>query len=122
MRFRDLVALGFSGGIVPCPAGFTIVLVAAHFQALLLGLVVLSFFSFGLGLMLIGIGCVLVVGKERWLDRVGVSLRSRFLRLAPVVSAILVSLIGVWFCIDSIARGQQPIAQMLRALARQLEG
>ncbi len=122
VRFRDLVTLGFSGGIVPCPAGFTIVLVAAHFQALLLGLVVLSFFSFGLGLMLIGIGCVLVVGKERWLDRVGGSLRSRFLRLAPVASAILVSMIGVWFCFDSIARGQQPIAQMLRALARQLEG
>lgn len=122
VRFRDLVTLGFSGGIVPCPAGFTIVLVAAHFQALLLGLVVLGFFSFGLGLMLIGIGCVLVVGKERWLDRVGVSLKSRFLRLAPVASAILVSMIGIWFCIDSITQGQQPIAQMLRALARQLEG
>jgi len=122
VRFRDLITLGFSGGIVPCPAGFTIILVAAHFQALLLGLVVLGVFSFGLGLMLIGIGCVLVVGKERWLDHIGSPLKSRFLRIAPVVSAMLVSLIGVWFCVDSVLRGQDSIAQMLRALARQLDG
>ena len=111
-----------SGGIVPCPAGFTIVLVAAHFQALWLGLIVLSFFSLGLGLMLIGIGCVLVLGKERLLERAGAPLKSRFLQLAPVVSALLVSLIGVWFCVDSLTQGREPIAQMLRALASYLDG
>jgi len=116
------VTLGFSGGIVPCPAGFTIMLVAAHFQALWLGLIVLGFFSLGLGLMLIAIGCVLVLGKERILNRVGAPLKSRFLQLAPVFSALLVSLIGVWFCVDSLAQGREPIAQMLRALASYLDG
>ena len=122
VRFRDLVTLGLSGGIVPCPAGFTIMLVAAHFQALLLGLVVLGFFSLGLGLMLIAIGCVLVLGKERLLDRVGSSLQTRFLRYAPVASAILVSGIGLWFCYDSVIQGQDSIAQMLRAVAARLDG
>ena len=122
MRLRDLVTLGLSGGIVPCPAGFTIMLVAAHFQALLLGLVVLGFFSLGLGLMLIGIGCFLVIGKEGLLDRVGSSMQSRIFRYAPVASALLVSGIGLWFCYDSLAQGQESIAQMLKALAAKLEG
>ncbi|MGE4632057.1 MAG: hypothetical protein AAEJ47_03385, partial [Planctomycetota bacterium] len=122
VRLRDLVTLGLSGGIVPCPAGFTIMLVAAHFQALLLGLVVLGFFSLGLGLMLIGIGSFLVIGKEGLLDRVGSSMQSRIFRYAPVASALLVSGIGLWFCYDSLAQGQESIAQMLKALAAKLEG
>ncbi len=122
VRFRDLVTLGFSGGIVPCPAGFTIMLVAAHFQALLLGLVILGFFSLGLGLMLIGIGCVLVVGREGLLDRAGSTLQTRFLRYAPVFSALLVSAVGFWFCYDSVIQGQDSIVQMLRVLADRLDG
>ena len=46
----------------------------------------------------------------------------RELRAFAAIWLVFFGLIGVWFCIDSIARGQQPIAQMLRALARQLEG
>ena len=122
VRLRDLVTLGLSGGIVPCPAGFTIMLVAAHFQALLLGLVVLGFFSLGLGLMLIGIGCFLVIGKEGLLDRVGSSMQRRVFQYAPVVSALLVSGVGLWFCYDSLSQGQESIAQMLKALAMKLEG
>ncbi|MFQ5655638.1 MAG: hypothetical protein ACE5GW_13030, partial [Planctomycetota bacterium] len=113
---RDLVALGVSGGIVPCPAGFTIMLVAAHYQALALGLVVLSFFSLGLGAILIGIGITLVLGKGKILDRLG-GRTKRVMGALPVLSALVVAGIGLFFIWDSIDRGRVPIAQMMRAAA-----
>lgn len=119
--WRDLVTLGISGGIVPCPAGFTIILVAAHFQALALGLFILLFFSLGLGLVLVAIGIVLVVGKEGLLDRIG-SRGSKAMRFLPVLSALLVSAVGGYFVYDSVSRGQESIAQMLRALADRISG
>lgn len=119
--WRDLVTLGISGGIVPCPAGFTIILVAAHFQALALGLFILLFFSLGLGLVLVAIGVVLVLGKEGILDRLG-SRGNKALRFLPVLSALLVSSVGAYFVYDSVSRGQESIAQMLRALADKISG
>jgi len=119
--WRDLVTLGVSGGIVPCPAGFTIILVAAHFQALALGLFILLFFSLGLGLVLIAIGITLVLGKEGILNRLGERGGST-IRLLPVLSALLVSAVGGYFVFDSISRGQDSIAQMLRALADRISG
>jgi nickel/cobalt exporter len=121
VRFRDLVTLGLSGGIVPCPAGFTIMLVAAHYQKLTLGLIYLTFFSLGLGALLCAIGVVLVLGKERLLDRLG-SRSETLLRWLPVASALLVACIGLYFMYDSYAMGKAEIGQMLRALAGVLEG
>ena len=121
VRFRDLLSLGLSGGIVPCPAGFTILLVAAHFQALWLGLIILIFFSLGLGVTLISIGILLTVGKEGVIDRMGIRASGSLLRVAPVFSALLVSAVGAWFTWQSFAESQGVIAQMLRAFARWLE-
>jgi nickel/cobalt exporter len=121
VRLGDLLALGFSGGIVPCPAGFTIILVAAHYQALALGLVILGFFSLGLGALLCGIGIALVLGKEWILDRFGAR-RLGFARWLPVASAALVASIGVYFMWDSWSRGRVEIGQMLRALGDKLAG
>jgi len=116
-----LLTLGLSGGIVPCPAGFTILLVAAHFQALWLGLIILTFFSLGLGGTLIGIGILLTVGKEGVIDRMGLRATGSLLRWAPVLSALLVSAVGAWFTWQSFVEGQGVIAQMLRAFAIWLE-
>ena len=121
VRFRDLVTLGLSGGIVPCPAGFTIMLVAAHYQRLSLGLLYLTFFSLGLGAVLCAIGVVLVVAKDGVLNLFG-SKSDLLLRWLPVGSACLVGAIGVYFVWDSVSQGRTEISQMLTALARQIGG
>ncbi|MDG1455640.1 MAG: hypothetical protein P8R38_05485, partial [Planctomycetota bacterium] len=121
VRFRDLLALGLSGGIVPCPAGFTILLVAAHFQALPLGIVILIFFSMGLGVTLIGIGTLLTLGKEGVIDRMGVTASSPLIKLAPVFSALVVAGVGFWFTWQSFSEGQEVISQMLRSFANWLD-
>ena len=121
MKLRDLITLGFSGGVVPCPAGFTIMLVAAHYQKLSLGLLYLIFFSLGLGGVLCGIGVALVLGKSRILGRLG-SKGGTALRWLPVASALVVAAIGVYFAVSAYTQGEREIAQMLRALADSLEG
>ncbi len=121
VRFGDLVALGFSGGIVPCPAGFTIMLVAAKYQALGLGLLILTFFSFGLGALLCGIGVVLVLGKGWIFDRLG-SRSEALVRWLPVYSAGLVACIGVYFMWDSVSQGRAEIGNMLKALGERIGG
>ncbi len=94
---------------------------AAHFQALWLGLIILTFFSLGLGGTLIGIGILLTVGKEGVIDRMGLRATGSLLRWAPVLSALLVSAVGAWFTWQSFVEGQGVIAQMLRAFAIWLE-
>ena len=121
VRLRDLITLGFSGGIVPCPAGFTIMLVAAHYQEMALGLLYLTCFSLGLGGVLCGIGVVLVLGKDKILDRFG-SHSGTVLRWLPVGSAILVAAIGGYFMWGSYATGKTEVPQMLRALADSISG
>ncbi len=115
--------LGFSGGIVPCPAGLAIVLVAARFQALPQALIILIFFSLGLGAVLVGIGVTVALGKSFALKRG---------RLQPetakalagwlgVASALLIAGIGTYFIGEAIYKGTEPLGQMLQAAGRWLE-
>jgi nickel/cobalt exporter len=86
-----LFALGISGGLVPCPAAFALLLAAVSAGALAKGVSLVLVFSLGLAatLIAIGIGVVKATG-----------LSSRFMdteKIAPYVamaSAILVTLIG----------------------------
>ena len=114
MRLRDLITLGISGGIVPCPAGFTIIIIAMHLQALWAGLIVLTVFSLGLSSLLIAIGVLLVLGKQGFLDRIGD--RGRFLiRWLPVVSPLLVTAIGITFVTHTVSTGHGELGEMLKA-------
>ena len=64
-----LIALGFSGGIVPCPSALIVMLSAIALHAVGAGLVLIVAFSFGLATVLILIGLAVVHSQqllERW--------------------------------------------------------
>lgn len=90
--WRDLVALGISGGIAPCPSAMVLLLTAVSFHRTLFGLVLVFFFSLGLALVVtsLGIAVVLLGDRLRALPRSG-----RALRLMPIVSAAIITLLGV---------------------------
>ncbi len=91
ITWRSLVALGISGGLVPCPDAIAILLVAIAINRILLGLGLIVSFSFGLAIVLIFVG-LLMVNSRRLFDRVRV-----FDTLAPVlpmVSAVVVLVLG----------------------------
>jgi nickel/cobalt exporter len=56
VTLRDLLVLGISGGMVPCPEALGIMLIAIGLNRILLGLGMVVAFSFGLAAVLIAIG------------------------------------------------------------------
>jgi ABC-type nickel/cobalt efflux system permease component RcnA len=60
VRLRELVALGVSGGIVPCPGALVVLLSALALGRVALGLVLIVAFSLGLAAVLVAIGLLTV--------------------------------------------------------------
>jgi nickel/cobalt exporter len=102
----SLVVLGMSGGIVPCWDAIAMLCFAISAQRLWLALPLLLAFSAGLAGVLVAIGvgvvCARNAASARWGD--AGRLRPVFGAL-PLVSAALVTALGLWLCYDSIHAG-----------------
>lgn len=97
----SLVAMGVSGGLVPCPEALGIMIIAVGLNRIVLGLGLIVSFSFGLAAVLIGIGILLVRSRamvER-LDRLGGRLSGGL----PLGSAVIVTVLGVGIVIRGLA-------------------
>jgi nickel/cobalt exporter len=97
---RELLALGVSGGIVPCPAALVVLLSALSMQRLGFGLLLIVAFSLGLAAVLIAIG-ILMVYAQRFMRRFqgdGV-LISRWL---PLTSAAVMAVFGVAIAVQAL--------------------
>lgn len=92
VEVRDLLALGISGGLVPCPEALGVMLIAIGLNRILLGLGMVVAFSLGLAAILIIIG-VLLVRSKSLLDRLGQA-GGRWQTLLPVISAAIVTVLG----------------------------
>jgi len=99
LTWWGLIVLGITGGIVPCWDAILMLIVAVSTNLLWLALPMLLAFSAGLAGVLILIGILVVRAKSlagsRWGD-------SRLFRSLPVISAALVTCIGLWLCYDSV--------------------
>ena len=65
---KSLLALGISGGIVPCPSALVVLLSAVALHRIVYGMVLISAFSVGLASVLIVIG-MMVVSTRHWFER-----------------------------------------------------
>ena len=88
------MALGASGGLVPCPAAMVLLLSAIAIGRIGLGLVLLIAFSLGLAGVLMAIG-MLVIYAKNWLPESSRSADHPLLRFAPVASALVILVVGV---------------------------
>lgn len=93
VEVRDLLALGISGGLVPCPEALGVMLIAIGLNRILLGLGMVVAFSLGLAAILIIIG-VLLVRSKSLVDKMGQA-GGRWQTLLPVVSAAIVTVLGL---------------------------
>src|SRR5258708_28128407 len=94
----SLIALGASGGLVPCPSGLLLLLGAIRLHRLGLGMVLLVAFSLGLASVLTAIGLAVIYAKHLLPDE-SITLKHPALRLVPVLSA------GVVLCIGLVMTG-----------------
>jgi ABC-type nickel/cobalt efflux system permease component RcnA len=90
----SLIALGASGGLVPCPSALVLLLFAISVGRVGLGLVLLAAFSLGLAAVLIAIG-MLVLYAKNWMPDPAKTTRHPVFRLVPVLSAAVIVCLGL---------------------------
>ncbi len=89
----QIIAFGAAGGMIPCPASITVMLLALSIGKFTSGLLAVAGFSLGLAIALVGIGMIVVVGVSRLQQ--GEGRLHWFSVRAPIISAVVVVLSGV---------------------------
>jgi ABC-type nickel/cobalt efflux system permease component RcnA len=90
----SLMALGASGGLVPCPSALVLLLSSIALGRVGLGLLLLIAFSSGLAVVLMGIGVLVLYAKHFLPDSQKTAAHPAF-RIIPVLSAALIVCIGL---------------------------
>jgi nickel/cobalt transporter (NicO) family protein len=98
---RSLVAVGVSGGLLPCPSALVVLLAAISLHRVAFGLVLIVAFSLGLALTITGIGLVAVYAKRAF-GRM--SMEGGLIRLLPAVSALVILVAGVLMTVRAIPK------------------
>src|SRR5262249_34575638 len=104
VRFASLLALGISGGIVPCPGALVVLLGAVAMHRVGFGLALILAFSLGLATVLTGIG-LLMVSARGILERLPALGDGRWSRKLSVCSAVVVTALGVGLTLQSVGSG-----------------
>ena len=89
---RGLLAVGVSGGILPCPSALVVLLAAISLHRVAFGLVLIVAFSTGLALAITGVGLAAVLAKRAFARR---SFDGLLLRALPALSAAVILAAGV---------------------------
>ncbi|HEV8640662.1 MAG TPA: hypothetical protein VGV13_06145 [Methylomirabilota bacterium] len=100
VSLRELVALGATGGIIPCPAALVVLLSALSLRRVGFGLLLIVAFSVGLAVVLVAIGILMVYARR---------LMSRFhedgpliTRWLPLASSAIITLLGVAIAVQAL--------------------
>jgi nickel/cobalt transporter (NicO) family protein len=98
---RSLVAVGVSGGLLPCPSALVVLLAAISLHRIAFGLLLIVAFSAGLAMSITGIGMVAVLAKRAFRR---LSLDGRLLGALPAVSAFVIVVAGVAMTVHAIPK------------------
>ncbi|MDQ3163246.1 MAG: sulfite exporter TauE/SafE family protein, partial [Actinomycetota bacterium] len=96
---RGLLAVGISGGILPCPTALVVLLAAISLQRVAFGLLLIVAFSLGIAAVISGIG-LLAVGARRTFRRL--SFEGPVVRALPAVSALLILGLGLLMTVRAL--------------------
>ena len=94
ITLAGLIALGASGGLVPCPSALVLLLSSISLGRVGLGLLLLLAFSGGLAVVLMAIGLAVLYAKHLLPDSQQAARNPAF-RIIPVVSAAVIVCVGL---------------------------
>jgi ABC-type nickel/cobalt efflux system permease component RcnA len=89
---RSLVAVGISGGLLPCPSALVVLLAAISLHRVAFGMLLIVAFSFGLALTITGIGLLALFAKRAF-GRF--DLNGGLIRYLPALSALVIVVAGL---------------------------
>jgi ABC-type nickel/cobalt efflux system permease component RcnA len=96
---RSLLALGVSGGLLPCPSALVVLLGAIALNKIGFGLILVLAFSLGLAGALTAIGMMFIYAGKIF-QRFPSS--GKVVNLLPAFSALFVSMIGIGIMVKAL--------------------
>jgi ABC-type nickel/cobalt efflux system permease component RcnA len=100
VTWRSLLALGVSGGLLPCPSALVVLLSAISLHRVGFGMLLIVAFSLGLASVLTGIGLAFIYAGRMMKGRAFTS--GRAMRLLPAVSAFVIACVGAAICYEAL--------------------
>jgi nickel/cobalt exporter len=98
---RSLVAVGITGGLLPCPSALVVLLAAISLHRVAFGMLLIVAFSAGLALSITGIGLVAVFAKQIFKRA---SFEGRLVRLLPAASALVILAAGLAMTVRALPK------------------
>ncbi len=98
---RSLVAVGVSGGLLPCPSALVVLLAAISLHRVAFGMLLVVAFSVGLALTITGIGLAAVLARGAFRR---VSFDGRVVSLLPTVSALVIVAAGLVMTLHALPK------------------
>jgi ABC-type nickel/cobalt efflux system permease component RcnA len=92
----QIVMFGLTGGLIPCPASITVLLLCLQLKRIALGATLVLGFSVGLALTMVASGVVAAVGLKHLSKRMGSGRFSELAAKAPYFSGGLILLVGLY--------------------------
>ncbi|MCD4753699.1 MAG: hypothetical protein K8R40_11555 [Anaerolineaceae bacterium] len=105
LEWRTLLALGTSGGLVPCPDAVAVFIIAATMNMLDLGLLMIVAFSIGIAIILMLLGFLIAKGKRNLEKVKGLQ---KTITYAPIISAAVLVVAG-FYLLNSAYQKYQPV-------------
>jgi nickel/cobalt exporter len=93
----QIVMFGLTGGLIPCPASITVLLLCLQLKKIALGAVLVLGFSLGLALTMVASGVIAALSVKHLSKHMNQSGRlSELARNAPYLSSILMLIVGIY--------------------------
>jgi nickel/cobalt transporter (NicO) family protein len=100
VTWKNLLALGISGGLLPCPSALVLMLAAIANDRIGYGIILTVFFSIGLAATLTVVGLIFLYAGKIF-DSPALS-ENRIVKTLPIVSAFVVACVGAVICYNSL--------------------
>lgn len=108
-RFSDrqvtnwqIIVFGLTGGLIPCPAAITVLLLCLQVKEFSLGAVLVLCFSIGLAITLVSVGAVAALSMRYASSRI--SWFSTVAEKAPYVSGLLIIVVGIYVSLHGVTQ------------------
>lgn len=97
----QIVLFGLTGGLIPCPASITVLLLCLQLGQMTLGAALVLCFSIGLAITMVAVGVAAALGvrhaSSRWSGFEEIAAK------APYLSSALISLVGLYTLYSGIS-------------------
>lgn len=97
----QIILFGLTGGLIPCPAAITVLLLCLQLKKIALGATLVLCFSIGLAVTMVSVGVIAALGVRHAEKRFSGAFAT-FARRAPYASGAVITVVGLIMAVTSL--------------------